>query len=179
MNTDEKELFEDTASSWIRPLLNAHETVIQLSILKVTEQEILAPATGRRQLQGDSSRLLVKIQVEGTCEVTEQNTKPTDIDYDNIVKRYFSTKETSDDLIQALQTSSNANSIFFTDITNLGLVTPGNSINDGPQDGKDKKTISNNDIIIIACAVSGGAIVLFGAAMYAYTRKKRYVAHFL
>lgn len=174
MTNSEKTLFEEIATSWIRPLLINEEPSIQLLGLKVIEQKIVAQSR-RRSLQ-EGSRLMVKIQIEGNYIPTNDMPELNISDYEKTIKNYFSTKETSDTLMKELQTSDDEYSKFFSSATYLALYSSEkeeNPITTGPGGEKEKKIMSDNDIIIIASAVSGGAIILFGAAMYVYTRKKR------
>mmetsp|Transcript_11310 Transcript_11310/g.21166 ORF Transcript_11310/g.21166 Transcript_11310/m.21166 type:complete len:898 (+) Transcript_11310:251-2944(+) len=173
MDSSEILLFEEIAISWIRPLLISQEPQIQLSDLKVIEQQIIDQTSRRRLVDG--SRLVVKLQIEGELIPTNDIRDPGEMNYNEMVKGLFTSKETSETFLKELQTSNNDISTFFSSVAYLVPYSSENKnpISSGPDDDKDKNVISDNDIIIIASAVSGGAIILFGAAMYIYTRKKR------
>jgi hypothetical protein len=168
MNNDEKQLFESIAKIWIEPLFASNTPKITLRSIQVVNQR-LVESSGRR-LQGSSSSLVVDVKVNGEFQPTQDFTKMTDIGYDNTVKGYFRTQKSRVALLNDLKENNDTNDKFFDSLNDLGL-SSGNQIVGAHVD--ENKNISNNDIIIIAATVSGGAVIVFAMAMYIWTKKRR------
>jgi hypothetical protein len=168
MNYDEKLLFESIVKIWIEPLFASNTPKITLRSIQVVNQR-LVESSGRR-LQGSSSSLVVDVKVNGEFQPTQDFTKMTDIGYDNTVKGYFRTQKSRVALLNDLKENNDTNDKFFDSLNDLGL-SSGNQIVGALVD--ENKNISNNDIIIIAATVSGGAVIVFAMAMYIWTKKRR------
>jgi hypothetical protein len=169
MNNDEKLLFESIAKIWIEALLASNTPEITLISIQVVNQRLVV-SSGRR-LQGSGSSLVVDVEVNGEFQPTQDFMETTDIGYDNIVKGYFRTQKSRVALLNALKDSNYPSGIYFDSLNDLGL-SSGNRIV-GTFDKNEKKNISDNEIIIIAATVSGGAIIVFAVAVFIWSKKGR------
>jgi hypothetical protein len=172
MTKEEEAFFVTIAESWFEPLFASNEPVMTLTSLTVVSQTVVVGATRRRRLQESGNSLLVDIKVDGTFQPSEEFTKTTDIGYENAIKGYFLNEESRGALLKDLKESQDPNAGFFSSLTGLGIST-GNKIEDGKRDGEEKKNVETNNIVVIASTVSGAAVIMFGVAMYIYTKKRR------
>ena len=172
MTAEEEAFFVTTAKAWFEPLFSSNEPEINLTSLTVVSQTVVVAATRRRRLQESGKSLQVDIKVDGTFQPSEEFTKTTDIGYENAIKGYFLNEQSRGALLEDLKESQDPNAGFFSSLTGLGI-SSGNKIEDGDRDGGEKKNVDNNNIVIIAGTVSGAAIIMFGAALYIYTKKRR------
>ena len=170
MSANQTQYFQEKAKAWVEPLLEDNEPKIDLINLEVVGQSF---GSSRRRLQDNSSRLTIDIEVNGEVQASENITQASDVNFDNKVQQIFTNDATNANLITNLQNGSGTNADFFDEVTTLALPSTGNPIQKATDDNNDGAGPGNNNIGVIAASVACAAFVLFAAALYAYTKKRR------
>ena len=169
MNTGETLFFEETVKAWIEPMLSENDPKITLTKFKVTNQTVVS---ARRRLADGGAMLTVEGKMKGEFNATDSFTESTDVGFGSKVENQFTDGEKNTVLINNLKSSDDPDGDYFDSVTALGFSRGSNpsGINTGP---RDSTSSTSNSSALIAGLSSGGAVLLFAIALYAYARKRK------
>ena len=170
MNTGETLFFEESVKAWIEPMLSENDPKITLTKFKVTTQTVVS---ARRRLADGGAMLTVEGKMKGEFNATDSFTESTDVGFGSKVENHFTDGEKSTVLINNLKSSDDPDGDYFDSVTALGFSrgSDPSGINTGPRDSTSSST--SNSTALIAGLSSGGAVLLFAIALYAYARKRK------
>ena len=156
-------------------MLASETPPIELTSMNVINSRV-KESNRRRQLQENTSTLIVELEVEGEFISDENHSEATDVPYDQIVKGYFTEDSSRSVLVNDIKQGSESSADSFSEIGQVEVQSDTTVFTGATSD--PNQGLSKQNLIIIASAVSAGAAVLL-LAMLVFLRRRRYVSIFM